>query len=230
MGNLIATGSEKADAFYERYFEQWRKEWNPEPNISVMELGGRLAVYIRVEEETTFHDLEGCVKQALKWRNRLLEFQGYQLFASRAGFMEKMRWLIANKRVTSREYAQRINDLVAVDLSNFADVLKRAALPLPRFETWDDVEHWNGRIVRKGNEEHTFTLYDTSKWLGYMKVRHNRIIRVINEGLESILKGERPFYNDYPVSAKQVREQLKYWKKSEMGKRAHAAFMGENRR
>lgn len=174
-------------------------------------LSGPLRIFIDVGEDTTSEQLRNAIPLALKWRDRLLKFQGrYGLYTDNSllkNFEEDQR----TNRYTNRgefsyaEIAEALNYKIAGFLYEFTGRDQPASDP-PRYVKTLEF-HISGieeRIpdpierARRLLQVIRFTEEDTSFF--------------IQDGIEQIQNGKKPFRKGYPVSKEKIRSVLKWWR------------------
>lgn len=212
--------------------------------IDAIEEGGKVSIVLKLTEDTTSKQIKDSIPLVLKWRDRLMEWQGIWLHGGNNLFLIKLDEYHKGGR-SYAELAEKINARIAEYLRQHFEFEREYQAALPKFKTWGDYLDWlhaeddaeddprdNPKRLEKAFAlDHARNLLEGIRYQDDVKAegrkkkgkrpnkeRPKDIDAILAEGLKRIAEGKPPFDEDYPVDAERVKATLKSWRGSKKHK------------
>lgn len=172
--------------------------------VWVVDSNGWLKIMLELDEDTTHQNIRDAIPLALKWRNRLLEWQGPLLEGGDNWAMNSLH-LSQERGASYKDLANQINRGITEYLNEFNEYLKELKEAEPHFKTKLDFFMWRPQHRRNSLEE-------ASELMTLIGFRDDEIEDILNYGLECIQEGEPPFMDEYPVTSERMRSTIRNWR------------------
>lgn len=179
--------------------------------VRLIELDGRIGVFIDVDEEVRAKDLERAIPLAHKWRDRLLDYQapftGLQvnLFLDRLDLWHK-------NGDTYRQIADRINRQIRDDLNQYVEFVRELDSTEADVSTVGGYFSWSAGKPGQFGVDRARGLLQAIRWKE--KDDEFTMDELLQNALNDIAAGIEPFADEYPVSKSRVENTLRSWKHS----------------
>jgi hypothetical protein len=176
--------------------------------IHVAKLSGRITIFIEVREDTTRNQLREAEKLALKWRKRLLEYQGPWISGGNNELYNRLDHM-QKYGSTYGELAHGLNRSFYRDLRKYARYVAAYEVVKHRFKTWDDLWNW-----KYPDDSNPYGLDHAKDLLTAMGVREKNAEDISLLCLQDIQDGQRDDPNNSPIDENRVKRKLRTWRAS----------------
>jgi hypothetical protein len=187
-------------------FTGMNKDLPPSAVIHVIEIDERLRVMLEVGEDARGEDLRALIPLALRWRDRLMDFQGPWMGGGRNLFLET---ILTEHRLgmSYARIADRINARVADLLLAHREYLRELESVKRRFTRPDDWITWRPKT-------NPFSIDHARGVLRWIGLSERLAESAIAAGLERIRNQRRIRGQFRPVTRDRVRTVLRTWRTS----------------
>lgn len=183
--------------------------------IKVIEVFGWLKVFIEVDENATHENLRKAITPSLKWRDRLMKFQGPWYLGGPTDFKIRLTRMQQGGK-SYREIAKMLNEIVLShiknDLENKRRIEEVARILGPQATFGDYIQYINENNMH----DITFMEFDHAKSiLSMFPFNDSEIDEIINDAVSSLQDDYSPFPDNYPITKRMVIDFIRQWKNSE---------------
>ena len=173
--------------------------------IHVFDNRDYLRLMIEVRDETTHQDLRDAIPLAIKWRDRLIDWQGKTEDIYKDQVLSRLHQ--KNKLGQSyKEIADETNQKVfeyLLECKKFSKELKE--VELPKYKTEMKFQLWKGSLYGYSFER----AWNLLEVFGF---NNEKIVEIINDGFDHINRGKSSFIINYPITKDGMRNTLRNWR------------------
>jgi hypothetical protein len=183
---------------------------NSQVFLHTIEIDDRLHVMIEVGEDTTTEQLRKVIPDALRLRDKLIEFQG----AWRAGGINEFLEHLSYRNQHGDSYArlaENINQRIEGYLRDYIAYRKEVDTVHPEFKAEHDRDilyhvFWLGMATKPSALSFAMSLLEG------LNFNKQDALRIMQNGLRSLSAGESIFLKDYPVTRSKMIQVLRTWR------------------
>lgn len=180
---------------------------SPGVMIRAVELDGWLRIMIELRDDTTHDQIRDAIPLALRWRDRLVEWQGHWTSGGDQGLLEMMHQKQRLGMLSHAQIAEKLNQQIADHLIEHKGWQEEYFALKDDFKTMGDfyLHKWT---YNQFAAEHAKGILET------MRFPDSEIEAILSEGFGRIMNGEPPFEQEYPISRDKVINILRVWRRN----------------
>lgn len=177
---------------------------------------GRVSVVIEAGEDATHDSLRRAIPWALRWRDRLLEYQKPWRAGGDTALMAELSTLQEHGK-TYRVLADRINRTLAVHLDGHIRFQADVKAARPAFKTQGDMWAWFGEYCGQQENPNPYALDHARGLLTALGFSAAEAESTLQAALSEMAAGNQPFERGQPVRPTKMRSGIRAWRAGRKG-------------